>query len=102
MIDPEVGVEVGVTTFVETETVVETAVIDDGGGFEGEVVGDDETTFPPPEGSKEATFPFPAFADCSAIQGCCVAGFILIILGSAPTVGICHSLIVLSPRRTPT
>jgi len=100
--DPELGVVVGVAEFVETLTVVDTAVIDDDGGLDGEVLGEDETTFPPPDGSTEATFPFPAFEDCSAIQGCWVVGFMLMILGSAPTVGICHSLIVLSPRRTPT
>lgn len=93
---------IGVTTLVETVTVVVTAVIGDDGGVEGEVLGVDETTLPPPEGSSKATLPFPAFSDCSAIQGCCVVGFILIVLGSAPTVGTCHSLIVLSPRRTPT
>jgi len=99
---PTLGALVGATTFVETVAGSAAAVTDTGPPPEGDVVGVAGTTVPPAEGSSSATFPFPAFTESSAIQGCWVSVLILINLGSAPIVGICHSLIVLSPRKTPT
>jgi hypothetical protein len=65
-------------------------------------VGAAPTTVPPADGSSTAILPLWAFAEFSAIHGFPVDGLRLISLGSAPTEGICHSLIVLSPRTTPT
>jgi hypothetical protein len=99
---PILGALVGETTFDETTAPLAAAEIARAASPEGDVTGAAATTEPPAEGSSSATFPFPAFAEFSAVQGCCVKGSILITRGSAPIVGICHSLIVLSPRRTPT
>lgn len=99
---PTLGALVGATTFVETTAGFVAAEIATGAPPEADMAGAAAMTVPPADGSSSATFPFPAFTEFSAIQGCCVKGLILISLGSAPIVGICHSLIELSPRRTPT
>lgn len=100
---PTLGALVGATTFVMTVVGGRAAAVTaTGTPPQGDVVGVAGTTVPPADGSSSATFPLPAFTEFSAIQGCCVSGLTLISLGSAPIVGICHSLIVLSPRKTPT
>ena len=100
---PVIGVVAGVT--IVEDTVEGGGVIGvtvDGAPPEGAVVGAAETTVPPADGFSVDTWPLFACDDCSAIHGFCVNGLTLISLGSEPAVGTCHSLIVLSPRNTPT
>ena len=99
VVTPVFALLVGVTVAVEGNTGLVTVVTSaPATGANGVVAGAAPYRMPPLEGSSLAVL----FPPCSAIQGSCVEGLTLMTLGSAPAVGTCHSLIVLSPRNTPT
>src|SRR5208337_3820175 len=100
--EPEIVLAVGIASEVDTSARVAIGARVIGIPPDGTIVGTDGTMVPPVSVSNVVMVPFPACEDCSAIQGCWVIGFKLIILGSAPTLGIRHSWKVLLPRRTPT
>lgn len=102
-IDPVLGLLSGATASAAAATGAESVgVIGTEPTPAATTVGAAPITVPPADGSSTAILPLWAFWEFSAIQGFPVDGLTLISLGSAPTEGICHSLIVLSPLTTPT
>jgi hypothetical protein len=99
VVDPIFALVDGATTFVATATgpVVDVTRAPNT-GVNGVVVDKADVTEPPAEGSSTPILLEP----CSATHGLCDNGLMLMTLRSAPAVGTCHSLNVLSPRKTPT
>jgi len=100
--EPKIGVVTGVTTCVETMAELGRAPRTVGLPPDGTDVTEGKTSVALVGLFNTATDPFPTDEDCSAIQGCCVRGFRIMPLGSAPKEGSCHSSIVEAARKTPT